>query len=124
MLPSVVEELQRKVPMADAILGEKENAALGLQKRQFQAQRSEYEAKMKSLEETPGGSTYLKFAYSVMQFEADPETELQSLKFIFQSWKKDYRVLLRETKAKVHRLRQDEAEKNRLYGGEKMSEPF
>lgn len=44
----------------------------------------------------------------------EPEEELQSLKSRFQLWQKDYRIRLREAKEKVHRLRQDEAEKNRL----------
>ncbi|KAL2476146.1 Myosin-2 [Abeliophyllum distichum] len=210
MLPSVVEELQGKVMMAEAILGQKEreNSALRWQIRQFQAQWSEYEAKMKSLEEvwqkhtaslqmslaaakmnlgaddnagqpasiddslspccyefkdmsmgtqTPGGSTPIKFIYNgidlgagrlttgglhaisslVKEFEerkkkfddearaiddvtsghspaVHPEEELQSLKSRFQLWKKDYRARLREAKAKVYRLGQDEAEKIQL----------
>lgn len=52
-LPSVVEELQRRVSMAEANLGkkEKENAALREQVQGFEARRLEYEAKMKSMED-------------------------------------------------------------------------
>lgn len=53
-LPSVVEELQRRVSMAEANLGKKEeeNAALREQVQEFEARRLEYEAKMKSMEDT------------------------------------------------------------------------
>ncbi|KAI3457512.1 hypothetical protein Pfo_014175 [Paulownia fortunei] len=53
MLPSVVEELQKRVLMAEVTLGrkEKENAALREQVQQFEARWSEYESKMKSMEE-------------------------------------------------------------------------
>ncbi|KAL6543227.1 hypothetical protein OROHE_010747 [Orobanche hederae] len=53
MSPSAVEELQKRVLMAEATLGhkEKENAALSEQVQQFEARCSEYEAKMKSMEE-------------------------------------------------------------------------
>ncbi|KAL3636844.1 hypothetical protein CASFOL_019143 [Castilleja foliolosa] len=51
--PSVVEELQKRVLMAEVTLGqkEKENAALREQVQQFEARWPEYEAKMKSMEE-------------------------------------------------------------------------
>ncbi|GFP78572.1 myosin-2 [Phtheirospermum japonicum] len=50
---SVVEELQKRVLMAEATLDhkEKENAALREQMQQFEARWPEYEAKMKSMEE-------------------------------------------------------------------------
>lgn len=53
-LPSVVEELQRRVLMAEANLGkkEKENAALREQVQEFEARWLEYEAKMKAMEDT------------------------------------------------------------------------
>ncbi|GFQ06239.1 myosin-2 [Phtheirospermum japonicum] len=53
-LPSVVEELQKRVLMAEATIGrkEKENAALREQVQQFEARWSEYESKMKSMEST------------------------------------------------------------------------
>ncbi|KAL3508613.1 hypothetical protein ACH5RR_028014 [Cinchona calisaya] len=53
-LPSVVEELQRRVLMAEADLGkkEKENAALREQVQEFEARWLDYEAKMKSMEDT------------------------------------------------------------------------
>lgn len=52
--PSAVEELQRRVLMAEATIGQKEeeNAALREQVLQYEARWSEYESKMKSMEET------------------------------------------------------------------------
>ncbi|KAL9160164.1 hypothetical protein ABFS82_08G182200 [Erythranthe guttata] len=52
-LPSVVEELQKAVSMAEATLGhkEKENIALREQVRKYEARMLEYESKMKSMEE-------------------------------------------------------------------------
>ncbi|KAK4439890.1 Myosin-2 [Sesamum alatum] len=53
MLPAVVEELQKRVVMAEVALGrkERENAALREQVQQFEARWLEYESKMKSMEE-------------------------------------------------------------------------
>ncbi|KAL3503279.1 hypothetical protein ACH5RR_037728 [Cinchona calisaya] len=53
-LPSVVEELQRRVLMAEANLGkkEKENDALREQVQEFEARWLQYEAKMKLMEDT------------------------------------------------------------------------
>ncbi|XP_059283705.1 myosin-2 [Lycium ferocissimum] len=53
ILPSVVEDLERRVLKAEATLEqkEKENAALKKQVNQFEAQCLEYEAKMRSMEE-------------------------------------------------------------------------
>ncbi|CAN4102837.1 unnamed protein product [Withania somnifera] len=53
VLPSVVEDLERRVLKAEATLEqkEKENAALKEQVNQFEARCLEYEAKMKSMEE-------------------------------------------------------------------------
>lgn len=53
-LPSAMEELQRRALMAEANLSkkEKENAALREQVQQFETRWLEYEAKMKSMEET------------------------------------------------------------------------
>nr|GMC47061.1 B3 domain-containing protein At1g05920-like [Ipomoea batatas] len=53
VLPSVVEQLQKWVLMAEAIIeqNEKENAALKEQVKQFESRWPEYEAKMNSMEE-------------------------------------------------------------------------
>ncbi|XP_027170682.1 myosin-2 isoform X1 [Coffea eugenioides] len=53
-LPSVVEELQRRVLMAEVNLGKKEteNAALREQVQEFEVRWLEYEAKMKAMEDT------------------------------------------------------------------------
>ncbi|GER53908.1 myosin-like protein [Striga asiatica] len=54
LLPSVVEELQKRVTMAEMTIArkEKENAALREQVQQYDARWSEYESKMKSMEAT------------------------------------------------------------------------
>ncbi|XP_057465935.1 myosin-2-like isoform X2 [Actinidia eriantha] len=53
VLPSVLEELQRRVSKAEGTLGQKEqeNAALREQLQQYETKWSEYEAKMTSMEE-------------------------------------------------------------------------
>lgn len=50
---SVVEELQKRVSMAEATIGykEKENIALREQAQQYEARLMEYEGKMKSMED-------------------------------------------------------------------------
>ncbi|KAG8386266.1 hypothetical protein BUALT_Bualt03G0131200 [Buddleja alternifolia] len=207
MLPSIIEELQKRVLMTEASLGkkEKENTALREQLQQSQARWSEYEAKMKSVEDmwqkqmaslqmslaaakkslgtdstigqpgklhssqsprsydsedasmgphTPGCSTPVRFLNNgiesaagedmngnsnavsplVKEFEQrkqnfddealaiveaksghslNPIEELRRLKQRFEAWKKDYKVRLREAKAKVHRMGHVEAEKHR-----------
>ncbi|XP_042040544.1 myosin-2-like isoform X2 [Salvia splendens] len=53
-LSLVVEELQKRVSMAEATLGQKETENMGLREQvvQYEARWSEYEAKVKSMEET------------------------------------------------------------------------
>ncbi|KAL3850779.1 hypothetical protein ACJIZ3_012661 [Penstemon smallii] len=184
--PSVV-ELQKRVMMAEETIAEKdkENAALREQVQQFDSRWSEYEAKMKSMEDmwqkqmaslqtslaaakqslatdsqpgrldgaqsphsydsedmsTPGGSTPIRYANNgingvasngalnpvsplVKEFEqrkqtfdaealaivevkstsVNPVEELRRLKQVFQAWKRDYKVRLREAKAKARRM--------------------
>ncbi|KAK6132636.1 hypothetical protein DH2020_033625 [Rehmannia glutinosa] len=178
MLPSVVEELQKQVLMAEATLGhkEKENAALREQVQQFDARWSEYEAKMKSMEEMwqkqiaslqislaeskksldswwqhplrflnngmddmpcnemnggldPVSHLVKEFEQRKQNFDHEAQAiievkpghspsvnlveEFRRLKHRFEAWKKDYKVRLREAKAKVHRLGQTEGEKHR-----------
>ncbi|KAF8413971.1 hypothetical protein HHK36_001968 [Tetracentron sinense] len=208
---SVLAELQRRVLKAEAALGQKEeeNAALQQQLQQFETRWSQYEAKMKSMEEmwqkqmaslqaslsaakkslaaddtvgqpgrldaspmphyydsedtmsmgtrTPDGSTPVKYSippldagpgrvsngglnavsHLVKEFEQrkqifdddagflvevksgqsasgmNPDGELRKLKLRFESWKKEYKVRLRETKVTLHRLGHSEAEKSR-----------
>ncbi|KAK3010950.1 hypothetical protein RJ639_011846 [Escallonia herrerae] len=210
--PSVVEELQRRVLKAETTLVQKEeeNVALREQVQQFEARWSEYEAKMKSMEEmwqkqmatlqmslaaakkslvsdntagqpgrlegspsplyydsedtsmgtqTPGGTTPIKFANAgagretngalnavsqlVKEFEVrkqnfddeakavvevrtgqspstNPDEELRRLKHRFETWKKEYKIRLREAKAKVHKLGHSEADKcHRKWWGKK-----
>ncbi|KAK4491995.1 hypothetical protein RD792_002782 [Penstemon davidsonii] len=185
--PSVVVELQKRVMMAEETITEKdkENAALREQVQQFDSRWSEYEAKMKSMEDmwqkqmaslqtslaaakqslatdsqpgrldcaqsphsydsedisTPGGSTPIRYANNgingvasngslnpvsplVKEFEqrkqtfdaealaivevkstsVNPVEELRRLKQVFQAWKRDYKVRLREAKAKARRM--------------------
>ncbi|XP_073127821.1 myosin-2 [Henckelia pumila] len=198
MLPLVVEELQKRLLMAEATLGqrERENASLREQVQQFEARWSEYEIKMKSVEEMwqkqmislqislaaakkslgsgnatgePGGlnehsprldcedtfvgaqnpsaSTPIRFANEdtnggyavcplVKEFEqrkqnfdqdafeiievmaghstsVNPVEELRILKHRFDTWRKNYKVRLREAKAKLYRLGMVEPEKHR-----------
>ncbi|CAK9183066.1 unnamed protein product [Ilex paraguariensis] len=209
ILPLGVEELQRRVMQAEATLSQKEeeNAALREQLNHFEARWSEYEAKMKAMEEmsqrqiaslqmsltaakkslaadntagqpgrpdgspspcyydsednmsmetqTPGGSTPIKFvnngsdfgggrgtnginavSHLVKEFEEhrqnfdneakaivevkpaqsasiNPDEELRKLKHSFETWKKEYKIRLRETKAKLYKLGHSEEEKYR-----------
>ncbi|XP_038685898.1 myosin-2 [Tripterygium wilfordii] len=220
VLPSTLAEFQRRVLKAEATLGQKEeeNAALREQLQQFETRWSEYEAKMKRMEEmwqkqmsslqmslaaarkslsadntacqpgrhdtstsphcydseemmspgsrTPGGSTPIKFStatlevgagretngnFSVMgnlvkefeqrrqTFDDDakalievrttqsgshmtPDEELRKLKFRFETWKKEYKVRLRETKARLHKMGHADADKSRRkWWGKKSS---
>ncbi|XP_010268832.1 PREDICTED: myosin-2 [Nelumbo nucifera] len=208
---SVLEELQRRVLMAEAALvrKEEENAALQEQLQQFEKRWSDYEAKMKSMEEmwqkemtslqrslaivkrslaaddnagepgrpdalpvlhcydseditspgahTPDVTTPEKLSnltpdngfgqasdaglnavsHLVKEFEkrkqvfeedagflvevksghsassANPRDELRKLKLRFETWKKEYKLKLRETKSTLHRLGNSEVEKTR-----------
>ncbi|KAL7087756.1 hypothetical protein ACP275_13G088300 [Erythranthe tilingii] len=201
VLPSIVEELQKRILMTEAALGrkEKENAALREQVQQFESRWSEYETKMKSMEEmwqkqmsslqmslaaakkslgtdnttgqpeihhgaqspsfydseemsfgphTPSGSTPTRilnngtntngglnsistlaneFEQSKRNFDHEAQAivevksadtvnsveDIRSLKYKFEAWKKDFKVRLREAKAKAHRLGYGDAEKYR-----------
>ncbi|CAK9160195.1 unnamed protein product [Ilex paraguariensis] len=210
VLLSDMEELQRRVMQAEATLSQKEeeNAALRAQLQHFQARWSEYEAKMKSMEEmwqkqmtslqmslaaakkitaadntagqpgrlvesspsphcydsednmsmrtqTPGGNTPIKFvnggldfgarrrtnsafnafSHLVKEFEQgkqifddeakaivevksgqvpsiNPDEELRKLQHKFEAWKKEYKVKLRNTKAKFSKLGHSEVGKS------------
>ncbi|KAL5548017.1 hypothetical protein UlMin_003248 [Ulmus minor] len=211
MLPSSVPELQQRVVRLEETLEQKEeeNTALREQLLQFETRWSEYESKMKSMEElwqkqmaslqmslaaarkslgvdgsigqtgridaatspryydsedatsmgsrTPGASTPLKLSNSVRdigvgrdtngtlcavsnlmkEFEQQRQTfdddaralvqikagqsasnmnsddELRKLRIRFESWKKEYKIRLRDTKAKLHKLGNLESEKSR-----------
>ncbi|XP_073025671.1 myosin-2-like [Primulina eburnea] len=203
MLPLVVEELQKRLLMAEATLGqrERENAALREQVQHFEAHWSEYEIKMKSVEEmwqkqmtslqislaaakkslgsgnptgepaklndssphldstdtfmgpqNPDASTPIRFAddgfydkdttggYAVCPLVKEFEQRKQNfdeeameiikvksghstsvnsvevlrrLKHRFDTWRKDYKVRLREAKGKLYRLGLVESEKHR-----------
>ncbi|XP_038690789.1 myosin-2-like isoform X2 [Tripterygium wilfordii] len=207
VLPSALAELQRRVRKAEATLGQKEeeNAALREQLQQFETRWSEYEAKMKRMEEmwqkqtsslqmslaaarksltadstacqpgrhstsplcydseeimstgsrTPGtpikfstatpdvgagretirnisvmGNLVKEFELQRQSFDDDakalievratqsashitPDEELRKLKFRFETWKKEYKVRLRETKARLHKLGHADADKSR-----------
>ncbi|KAL3647048.1 hypothetical protein CASFOL_008016 [Castilleja foliolosa] len=206
-LPSVVEELQQRLLMAEATIGrkDKENAALREQVLQFEARWSEYESKMKSMEETwqkqmaslqmslaaakqslgsdnttsqPGKlsgtqspysydseETYLRpqtpvtsnearflnnateaaaetngasnpvsplmkefeqkkrnldvEAHAIVDVKSENEhsvnivDDLRRLKQNFETWKKEFKVRLREARAKAHRLGNGDSEKHR-----------
>lgn len=215
-LPSVLAELQMRVLKAEAALEQKEeeNTALREQLQQNETRWSEYEAKMKSMEElwqkqmaslqmslatarktlvadngsgqlgkldvssiphyydsdntsmgsrTPGGSTPIKLSGTthdvgvgrdtngtlsavsnlVKEFElrrqtfdedaralveiksgqsasiVNPDEELRKLKLGFEVWKKEYKIKLRETKVKLHRLGHSEG--RRTWWGKRSS---
>ncbi|XP_015896696.2 myosin-2 isoform X1 [Ziziphus jujuba] len=217
-LPSSFAELQRRVLKAEATLEQKEeeNAALREQLQQYETRWSEYEAKMRSMEEmwqkqmaslqmslaaarkslavdntaghpgrmdsvssprfydsedatsmgsrTPGASTPAKFSSGihdvgsgrdtngtltavnnlVKEFEQQRQTfdddakalvvvkgqstsninsdeEIRKLKLRFEMWKKEYKVRLRETKAKLHKLGHPEVERSRRKWWGKLS---
>ncbi|KAH8518531.1 hypothetical protein H0E87_000396 [Populus deltoides] len=208
---SILAELQKRVVKAEATIGQKEeeNAALQEQLQQYEKRWSDYEAKMKAMEEmwqmqmlslqtslaaarkslaadstaaqpgkldsstsphdydsednvsmgsqTPGGNTPNIFANAfpdvragrenngsvnvvnnlAKEFELqkqnfnddakalvevragqsasnmNPDEELRRLKLKFETWKKDYKVRLRETKARLHKLGHGEVDRNR-----------
>ncbi|KAJ8754628.1 hypothetical protein K2173_010719 [Erythroxylum novogranatense] len=216
---SVLVELEKRVIKAETSLGQKEeeNAALREQLQQFERRWSEYEGKMKTMEETwqvqmgslqaslaaarkslaadnnapdkpgklessasprcydyednvsgcrtPGGNTPIKvsgpihdfrsgrepngsinavsnlakeFEQRTQNFEDDakvllevrtaqsssnvhPDEELRKLKLKFETWKKDYKVKLRETKARFHKLGLGEVERSRRKWWGKLS---
>lgn len=211
VLPSDLSKLQHRVLKAEATLGQKEeeNAALREQLKQSEAKWSEYEAKMKAMEETwqkqmaslqmslaaakknhaagqdgrldtpsspgyydsegtpsmetrtPGANTPVKlsnvgagresngnlntvshlakeFEQRKQSFDDDAKTlvevksgqpssnmnhdELKKLKQRFEAWKKDYKVRLRETKARLHKLGHSEGERiRRKWWGKRIS---
>ncbi|KAJ6753689.1 MYOSIN-2 ISOFORM X1 [Salix purpurea] len=209
---SILAELQKRVVKAEATIGQKEeeNAALQEQLQQYEKRWSDYEGKMKAMEEmwqmqmlslqtslaaarkslaadnntaaqpekldsstsphyydsednvstecrTPGGNTPNIFANAFPDLRAGRENngpvnvvnnlakefelqkqcfddeaktlvevragqsasnmnsdeELRRLKLKFEMWKKDYKVRLRETKARLHKLGHGEADRNR-----------
>lgn len=193
-LPSDLAELQRRVLQAEATLErkEEENAELQEQLQQFETRWSEYEAKMKSMQDvwqnqmaslqvslaaarksltsnnvgqpgrvdvasprydseegmsmgsrTPGASTPINgvaretngtlnaVGNLVKEFDqrrhtfddeakalievkpGNPDEELRKLKHRFESWKKEYKARLRETKTKLHKHGHSEEEKRR-----------
>ncbi|KAJ4981808.1 hypothetical protein NE237_032645 [Protea cynaroides] len=213
---SVIAELQKRVLKAEAALGQKEeeNTALRQELRQFEARWSDYEAKMKYVEEmwqkqmislqmslaaakkslaaddiagqperadasplrhyydtedtsmvawTSGGSTPPKFPNNTSDFapvqgsngvlnavshlakefeqkkhvfeddtkflvevksgqsasSLNPDDELRRLKVRFATWKKEFKIRLRDTKLTIHKLGNSEVEKNRKKWWEK-----
>lgn len=48
---------------------------------------------------------------------SNPDLELRKLKARFESWKKDYKVRLRKTKVRIHKLGHSEADKRRKWWG-------
>ncbi|XP_062018442.1 myosin-2 isoform X1 [Rosa rugosa] len=194
-MPSELEQLRRRVLQAEATLErkEEENAELQEQLQQFETRWSDYEAKMKSMQDvwqkqmaslqvslsaarksltsdntacqpgrvdvcsprydsedalsmgsrTPGASTPIngvaretngtlnavgnlvkEFDQQRQTFDDEvkalievkpghPDEELRKLKHRFESWKKEYKARLRETKTKLHKHGHSEEEKRR-----------
>ncbi|KAJ7981689.1 myosin 2 [Quillaja saponaria] len=69
--------------------------------KEFELRKQNFDDDAKILVEVkPGQSAIVK-----------PDEELRKLKYRFEAWKKDYRVRLREMKARVHKLGNSEGEK-------------
>lgn len=72
--------------------------------KEFEQQRQAFDNDAKALVDVkPGQSASNK----------NSDAELRMLKSRFEMWKKEYKVRLRETKAKLHRLGHSEAERSR-----------
>ncbi|KAK6934327.1 Myosin head, motor domain [Dillenia turbinata] len=71
--------------------------------KEFEQQRQVFEEDAKALVEVKSGHA----------LSAHPDNELRKLKSRFEAWKKEYKVRLRETKARLHKLLHSEADKGR-----------
>lgn len=56
-------------------------------------------------------------ASELLPHNSNPDEELRKLKARFESWKKDYKVRLRETRVRLHKLRHYETDKRRKWWG-------
>lgn len=80
--------------------------------KEFDQRRQTFDNDVKALVEVKQGQSVSNM---------NPDEELRRLKNQFESWKKEYKIRLRETKAKLHKLGHSEAEKNRRKWWERIS---
>ncbi|KAK4796712.1 hypothetical protein SAY86_029038 [Trapa natans] len=76
--------------------------------QEFELKKQTFEEDARSLGQEPSELSAQNFS---------PDAELRKLKARFEMWKKDYKVRLRKTKAKLHKLRHREASKCRKWWG-------
>lgn len=72
--------------------------------KEFEQRKQHFDDDAKALVEVKPGHSGVNM---------NPEEELRKLKHRFESWKKEYKARLRETKTKVHKLWHSEEEKRR-----------
>ncbi|XP_011029402.1 PREDICTED: myosin-2-like [Populus euphratica] len=72
--------------------------------REFEQQKQNFDDNVKALVEARAGQSASNM---------NPDEELRRLKLRFETWKKDYKVRLRETKVRLHKLGHGEVDRNR-----------
>jgi myosin-5 len=72
--------------------------------KEFGLQKQNFDDDAKALVEVRAGQSASNM---------NPDEELRRLKLKFETWKKDYKVRLRETKARLHKLGHGEVDRNR-----------
>jgi myosin-5 len=72
--------------------------------KEFEQQKQNFDDNVKALVEVRAGQSASNM---------NPDEELRRLKLGFETWKKDYKVRLRETKARLHKLGHGEVDRNR-----------
>ncbi|XVF78057.1 hypothetical protein PTKIN_Ptkin14bG0097700 [Pterospermum kingtungense] len=90
-------------PIATRTLGGKENGSLnavGNMVKEFEQQKQTFDDEAKSLIAQPASNM-------------NPEDELRKLKLRFETWKKDYKMRLRESKARLQKRGHAESDKAR-----------
>nr|TKS18183.1 hypothetical protein D5086_0000006660 [Populus alba] len=72
--------------------------------KEFEQQKQNFDDNVKALVEVRAGQSASNM---------NPDEEIRRLKLRFETWKKDYKVRLRETKARLHKLGHGEVDRNR-----------
>ncbi|KAK3040310.1 hypothetical protein RJ639_028225 [Escallonia herrerae] len=100
------------IKFANAGAGRETNGALNAVSqlvKEFEVRKQNFDDEAKAIVEVRTG-----------QSPTNPDEELRRLKHRFESWKKEYKIRLREAKAKVHKLGHSEADKcHRKWWGKK-----
>ncbi|KAK4804171.1 hypothetical protein SAY86_003988 [Trapa natans] len=79
--------------------------------KEFELRKQKFDDDAQALGQEGHKSSELSFQNS------NPDEELRKLKTRFESWKKEYKVRLRETKSRLHKLGHLEADKGRKWWG-------